>query len=102
MQIKTPIGTYAMPEELTFREMALLKSQTGLMPAQVPDALEAGDPSVIIAFVMIAAGRSGRVVSEQVALDWTLTDIEFLDDEELEDEDEPKKKSSKKKADDPS
>lgn len=98
MQIKTPVGTYAMPEELTFREMALLKSQTGLLPAQVPDALEAGDASVIIAFVMIAAARAGRVVSEEVALDWTLTDIEFLDDDELEDE-EPKKKGSKKGSD---
>lgn len=99
MQIKTPIGTYTMPEELTFREMALLKSQTGLLPAQIFDALEAGDPSVVIAFVMIASGRAGRQVSEQVALDWTLTDIEFLDDEEPEDDEAPKKK---KKAEDPS
>ena len=96
MQIQTPVGTFPMPEELTFREMALLKTQTGLMPGQIAEALEEGDATVIIAFVMIAAGRAGRTVSEEVALDWTLADIEFLEDEK------PEPKKGKKKEDDPS
>lgn len=95
MQVKTPRGTFPMPEELTFREMSFLKTMTGLMPAEVPDALENGDASVIIAFVLIASGRAGKTISEEVALDWTLADIEFLEDEEPE-------KKGKKKAEDPS
>lgn len=96
MQVKTPLGTFPMPEELTFREMSYLKAQTGLMPAEIPDALENGDASVIIAFVMIAADRAGRKINEETALDWTLADIEFVEDEE----EEPKK--GKKKTEDPS
>lgn len=51
---------YPLPEELTYGEIRLIKSLTGLMPAQLDDALENGDAGFIIALAVISAARAGR------------------------------------------
>lgn len=84
MKIKCPAGDFEMPENLTFREMQQIKSITGLNPGQIPDALDEGDPMIVVAFVIIAAARSGKDVDENKILSWTLDDIEFGEAAEVE------------------
>ena len=94
MKIKCPAGEFELPEELTFKEMQQIKGISGLNPAQIPDALDEGDPMLVVAFVIIAAGRSGKRISEDKVMGWTLGDIEFVTEEE-----EKPKRTTKKKAD---
>jgi len=94
MKIKCPAGEFEMPEELTFKEMQQIKNVCGLNPAQVPEALDQGDPMVVVAFVMIAAGRSGKVLNEQKVMGWTMNEIEFVD------EPKPKRTTRKKTEED--
>lgn len=96
MKIKCPVGEFEMPDELTFKEMQQIKGVSGLNPAQIPEALDNGDPMVIVAFVIVAAGRSGKVLSETKVMGWTMSDIEFVDDEE-----KPKRTTKKKAEEDP-
>jgi hypothetical protein len=94
MKIKCPSGEFEMPEDLTFKEMQQIKNVCGLNPGQVPDALDQGDPMVVVAFVMIAAGRSGKVLNEKTVMGWTMGDIEFVDEEK------PKRTTKKKTEED--
>ncbi|NBR00701.1 MAG: hypothetical protein EBT79_08750 [Actinobacteria bacterium] len=96
MKIKCPAGEFELPEELTFKEMQQIKAISGLNPAQIPDALDEGDPMLVVAFVIIAAGRSGKRISEDKVMGWTLTDIEFVAPEE-----EKPKRTRKKAEEDP-
>lgn len=84
MQIKCPAGSFDIPEEFTLREMKVIKNISGLLPGQIEDALENGDTSVIAALVVVSANRSGKRLTEDMVLDWTLSDLEFLGDEEEE------------------
>lgn len=102
MKIKSPAGTFEVPEEFTLREMRTIKEVSGLLPGQIEAALDQGDTGIIIALVVVAAHRSGKVVSEEQVLDWKLSDLEFLPAEEEADEEEtPAKGRSKKKEADP-
>ena len=51
---------FPLPEELTYGEMRVIKSLTGLMPAQLDEALENGDGAFIVALAVISAARTGR------------------------------------------
>lgn len=82
MQIKCPAGSFDIPEEFTLREMKVIKNISGLLPGQIEDALENGDTSVIAALVVVSANRSGKRLTEDMVLDWTLSDLEFVGDEE--------------------
>lgn len=82
MKIKSPAGTFEVPEEFTLREMRTIKDVSGLLPGQIEDALENGDTGIIIALVVVAANRSGKVVSEDQILDWKLSDLEFIGEED--------------------
>ena len=84
MQIKCPAGSFDIPEEFTLREMKVIKNISGLLPGQIEDALENGDTSVIAALVVVSANRSGKRLTEDMVLDWTLSDLEFVGDEEEE------------------
>jgi hypothetical protein len=97
MKIKCPAGTFEVPEEFTLREMKTIKNVSGLLPGQIEEALEQGDTGVVTALVVVAAQRTGKKLTEDMVLDWTLSDIEFLADEE---DDKPTKK--KKAEPDPS
>lgn len=97
MKIKCPSGEFEMPEDLTFKEMQQIKAICGLNPAQVPEALDEGDPLLIVSFVIIAAGRSGKRLAESTVMGWTLSEIEFISDEE----EEKPKGAAKKKTEDP-
>ena len=82
MKIKCPAGTFEVPEEFTLREMKTIKNVSGLLPGQIEEALEQGDTGVVTALVVVAAQRTGKRLTEDMVLDWTLSDIEFLPDEE--------------------
>ena len=97
MKIKCPAGTFEVPEEFTLREMKTIKNVSGLLPGQIEEALDQGDTSIVTALVVVAANRSGKKLTEDMVLDWTLSDLEFLPDEE---EETPAKK--KKAEPDPS
>ena len=97
MRIKCPAGTFEVPEEFTLREMKTIKNVSGLLPGQIEEALDQGDTGIVTALVVVAANRSGKKLTEDMVLDWTLSDLEFLPDEE---EDKPAKK--KKAEPDPS
>lgn len=84
MRIKCPAGEFELPENLTFREMQQIKRVTGLNPGQIPDALDEGDPMIVVAFVEVAAARAGKTIDEDKILSWTLDDIEFGDEPEVE------------------
>lgn len=85
MRITCPDGAFELPDNLTFREMQQIKRVTGLNPGQIPDALDEGDPMVVVAFVMVAAARAGRTLDENKVLNWTLDDIDFGDEDQVED-----------------
>lgn len=97
MKIKCPAGTFEVPEEFTLREMKTIKNVSGLLPGQIEEALDQGDTGIVTALVVVAANRSGKKLTEDMVLDWTLSDLEFLPDEE---EEAPAKK--KKAEPDPS
>jgi len=82
MKIKCPAGTFEVPEEFTLREMKTIKNVSGLLPGQIEEALEQGYTGVVTALVVVAANRGGKRITEDMVLDWTLSDIEFLPDEE--------------------
>ena len=93
MKIKCPAGTFEVPEEFTLREMKTIKNVSGLLPGQIEEALDQGDTGVVTALVVVAANRAGRKLTEDMVLDWTLSDIEFLPDEEEDDKPKAKKKA---------
>lgn len=53
---------YQLPSAYTYREMARIKTITGLRAGEIEQALIAGDSEVIIAIAVIAAARAGDVV----------------------------------------
>jgi hypothetical protein len=93
MKIKCPAGTFEVPDEFTLREMKTIKNVSGLLPGQIEEALEQGDTGIVTALVVVAANRSGKKLTEDMVLDWTLSDLEFLPDEDEEDEPAKKKKA---------
>lgn len=91
MQIKCPAGEFPVPEEFTLREMRVIKNLTGLLPGQIEEALDLGDLDIVLALVVVSAGRAGKVLLEDTVLDWHLDDIDFVE--------EPKPKRAAKTAD---
>lgn len=94
MKIKCPAGTFEVPEEFTLREMKTIKNVSGLLPGQIEEALDQGDTGIVTALVVVAANRSGKKLTEDMVLDWTLSDLEFLPDEDDEDDKPVKKKKA--------
>lgn len=82
VQIKCPAGTFEVPEEFTLREMKTIKNISGLLPGEIEEALENGDTSIVAALVVVSANRSGKRLTEDMVLDWTLSDLEFIGEEE--------------------
>jgi len=80
MDIKCPAGTFTVPDEFTVREMRSIKTLTGLLPGQIEEALDQGDLDIVLALVIISAARAGKKVTEETVLDWTLSEIDFVDE----------------------
>jgi hypothetical protein len=80
MEIKCPAGTFAVPDEFTLREMRSIKTLTGLLPGQIEEALDQGDLDIVLALVIISAARAGKKVTEETVLDWTLSEIDFVEE----------------------
>lgn len=53
---------YQLPASYTYREMARIKSITGLRAGELEQALIAGDSEVIVAIAVVAAERAGDAV----------------------------------------
>lgn len=54
---------YPIPEGFTYRELQIIKVNTGLRPGDFEDALEAGDPDMQIMLAYICARRAGHKIS---------------------------------------
>ena len=50
---------YQLPASYTYREMARIKTITGLRAGEIEQALLAGDSEVIVAIAVVAAERAG-------------------------------------------
>ena len=80
MIIKTPLGEWPMPDEFTLREMRQMKNLTGLLPGEIEAALDKGDLDVVLAMVILSAGRAGQKVTEDQVLELRISDIDFVDE----------------------
>jgi glutathione S-transferase len=60
---------YAVPESFTYRELQTIKNVTGLRPAEFEDALESGDPDIVIALAVICAQRAGHAITADDLMD---------------------------------
>ena len=80
MDIKCPAGTFAVPEEFTLREMRSIKTLTGLLPGQIEEAIDQGDQDIVLALIIISAARAGNKLTEETVLDWTMSEIDFVEE----------------------
>lgn len=60
---------YAVPESFTYRELQTIKTVTGLRPAEFEDALNSGDPDIVIALAVICAQRAGHNITADDLMD---------------------------------
>lgn len=82
IEFPTGIKKYPMPDGVTHREAARIKSSTGLRLGEIGDALERGDPDVVLAFALIAAARVGDIIDEDSLWDLELGSIRLDSDED--------------------
>jgi hypothetical protein len=73
---------YPVPESFTYRELQVIKSVTGLRPAELEDALASGDPDIVIALALICAKRAGHNMTEDDLLDLEVGGITIEGDED--------------------
>jgi hypothetical protein len=85
IEFPTGIKKYPMPDGVTHREAAKIKATTGLRLGEIGDALERGDPDVVLAFALIAAARVGDIISEDSLWDLELGAIRMEGDDDEED-----------------
>ncbi len=72
---------YAVPESFTYRELQTIKTVTGLRPAEFEDALNSGDPDIVIALAVICAARAGHNLTHDDLLDLEVGAITVEGDE---------------------
>ena len=60
---------YAVPDSFTYRELQTIKQVTGLRPAEFEDALQSGDPDIVIALAVICAKRAGHNITADDLMD---------------------------------
>lgn len=60
---------YPLPDSWTYRELQTIKRISGLNPGRVLDALEEGDPDVVIALAVVTAQRAGHNITEHDLMD---------------------------------
>jgi hypothetical protein len=73
---------YAVPESFTYRERQTIKNVTGLRPAEFEDALESGDPDIVIALAVICAQRAGHAITADDLMDLEVGAITVEGDDE--------------------
>lgn len=72
---------YPVPESFTYRELQLIKTSTGLRPADFEDALQSGDPDIVIALALICAKRAGHSMTADDLMDLEVGAITVEDDD---------------------
>lgn len=60
---------YPVPDSFTYRELQTIKTVTGLRPAEFEDALNVGDPDIVIALSVICAKRAGHNITADDLMD---------------------------------
>lgn len=60
---------YPVPESFTYRELGVIKNETGLRPGDFEDALATGDPDIVISLAVICAQRAGHKITRNDLLD---------------------------------
>jgi hypothetical protein len=60
---------YPVPDGFTYRELQTIKTVTGLRPAEFEDALNSGDPDIVIALAVICAKRAGHNMTADDLMD---------------------------------
>lgn len=60
---------YPLPDTFTYREQQTIKIHTGLRPIEYEDALNSGDPDIVIALAVICAARAGHNITYDQLLD---------------------------------
>lgn len=73
---------YPVPESFTYREINKIKQETGLRPAEFEDALNTGDPSIVISLALICANRAGHRMTEADLFDLEVGAISVEGDED--------------------
>jgi len=74
---------YPIPDGFTYRELQIIKVQTGLRPGDFEEALQAGDPDMQIMLAYICARRAGHKISVDQLMDLEVGAISVEDDEDL-------------------
>lgn len=73
---------YPVPESFTYRELQTIKTVTGLRPAEFEDALNSGDPDIVIALAVICAQRAGHNMTADDLMDLEVGAITVEGDDE--------------------
>lgn len=73
---------YPIPDGFTYRELNTIKTITGLRPADFEEALNTGDPGIVISLAIICAARAGHTLSEDDLLDLEVGAIMVESDDE--------------------
>lgn len=73
---------YPVPEGFTYRELNTIKTITGLRPADFEEALNTGDPGIVISLAIICANRAGHTITEDDLLDLEVGAIRLEGDED--------------------
>ena len=73
---------YPIPETFTYRELGTIKTVTGLRPGDFEDALNSGDPDIVIALAIVCANRAGHKISRNDLMDLEVGAITVEGDDE--------------------
>lgn len=73
---------YPVPDSFTYRELQTIKTVTGLRPAEFEDALNSGDPDIVIALAVICAKRAGHSMTADDLMDLEVGAITVEGDDE--------------------
>lgn len=73
---------YPVPESFTYRELQTIKTVTGLRPVEFEDALNSGDPDIVIALAVICAKRAGHKITADDLMDLEVGAITVEGDDE--------------------
>lgn len=73
---------YPVPESFTYRELGMIKNETGLRPGDFEEALATGDPDIVISLAVVCAQRAGHKITRDDLLDLDVGAIMTESDDE--------------------
>lgn len=75
-------GSFDVPETFTYAELDFIKQTAGVRPAELSDALRAGDAMLHVAVAVIAMRRAGQKVDVQDVVNMEFGAIDWHDEAE--------------------